>query len=245
MKFKNSLLLLSNVQDHMEVGTNSASVLVANIDESSEITCICCAELELELEKTRIELRSTQKIVELLREEMYSATLEVRNNTNGGCRNSGSDSPHKGYKRTQEQRNRHSGITEEVKAKFKDNNMLYLRREQENDRQDEDCVASWTQQMEVDLEEDNSWIKVTPKGLKRRMEGNKKKSDVKNNSQNENMTYIERNSPVTNELQEKTNKKSTAQYNCKNLSSIRQETKLKAGMVTYTIPSIINGRLSR
>jgi hypothetical protein len=54
--------------------------------ELSEITCICCAELELELEKTRIELRSTQKIVELLRVEMSTAALEVKNSTIGGDR---------------------------------------------------------------------------------------------------------------------------------------------------------------
>jgi hypothetical protein len=57
---------------------NSSTVLVTNNSEPSVVACICCAELELELEKTRIELRSTQKIVELLREEMSSAALEVR-----------------------------------------------------------------------------------------------------------------------------------------------------------------------
>jgi hypothetical protein len=62
---------------------NSATVLVANNGELSEITCICCAELELELERTRTELRSTQKIVKLLREEIYSTELEVMNNTKG------------------------------------------------------------------------------------------------------------------------------------------------------------------
>jgi hypothetical protein len=58
---------------------NSAPFLATLIKELSEITCIRCAELELELEKTRIELRSTQKVVELLREELPNAAAEVRN----------------------------------------------------------------------------------------------------------------------------------------------------------------------
>jgi hypothetical protein len=49
---------------------SSSSVLVTNNCESREIACIYCAERELELVKTQIELRSTQKIVELLREEI-------------------------------------------------------------------------------------------------------------------------------------------------------------------------------
>jgi hypothetical protein len=40
--------------------TNSATVLVENSDEPSKILCICCAELELELERTKIELRAAQ-----------------------------------------------------------------------------------------------------------------------------------------------------------------------------------------
>jgi hypothetical protein len=39
--------------------TNDAEVLVDNSGERSTILCICCAELELELERTRIELRAT------------------------------------------------------------------------------------------------------------------------------------------------------------------------------------------
>jgi hypothetical protein len=84
---------------------NSATVLVTNNGEPSEITCISCAELELELERTRIKLRSTQKIVELLPEEMNSTELEVMNSTVGGSRkDSGSVSPHEGYNLIQEQR---------------------------------------------------------------------------------------------------------------------------------------------
>jgi hypothetical protein len=85
--------------DHKLDSINSATVLVANNGEPCKITCICCAELELELERTRIELRSTQKIVKLLREEIYSTELEVMNNTI-----SGSVSPHEGFNWIQEQR---------------------------------------------------------------------------------------------------------------------------------------------
>jgi hypothetical protein len=46
------------------------------------LTCICCAELELELEKSRIEHRSTQKIVELLMEEIELNTRPEITNRN-------------------------------------------------------------------------------------------------------------------------------------------------------------------
>jgi hypothetical protein len=46
--------------------------------------CISCAELELELTRTRIELRSTLKIIEPLQEEMSSAASEVRNTASAG-----------------------------------------------------------------------------------------------------------------------------------------------------------------
>jgi hypothetical protein len=63
--------------------SNSAVNLNTNNEEKSKITCICCAELELELEKTRTELRSAQKIVEILREEMFNDAVSKDNdNTN-------------------------------------------------------------------------------------------------------------------------------------------------------------------
>ena len=51
-------------------GSSSSSISANNNCESSEKACISCAELELELVKTQMELRSTQKIVDLLREEI-------------------------------------------------------------------------------------------------------------------------------------------------------------------------------
>jgi hypothetical protein len=49
---------------------NNTTVLANNNSESSEVTCICCVKLKLELEKTLSELKSMQKIVELLQEEI-------------------------------------------------------------------------------------------------------------------------------------------------------------------------------
>jgi hypothetical protein len=46
-----------------------SEICAVNSDESSAL-CIGCAELELELKKTQIELKSTEKIVELLRKEI-------------------------------------------------------------------------------------------------------------------------------------------------------------------------------
>jgi hypothetical protein len=53
---------------------NSAPVIVNNSEKSSDILCISCAELDLELEETRIELRATQqfnkaKLTEAMRDE--------------------------------------------------------------------------------------------------------------------------------------------------------------------------------
>jgi hypothetical protein len=120
----------------MAGGINTAAVLVANNGEPSEIACICCTELELELEKTRIELRSTQKIVELLREEMSNTALEVKNSTIGGDRKimEVTTPLMDGYTWLQEQRNRHSDITEEAKVKFIVNNVSYSRNDQDTDR---------------------------------------------------------------------------------------------------------------
>jgi hypothetical protein len=56
--------------DGMEVESANAATFIANKEEKSEITCIRCAELELELVRTRIELKSAMKIVEMLREWM-------------------------------------------------------------------------------------------------------------------------------------------------------------------------------
>jgi hypothetical protein len=121
-------------------GINSATVLVANNGELSEITCICCAELELELERTRIELRSTQKIVKLLEEEIYSTELEVMNNTKGLSNKSESKSDSPQYDRKsqiQKPGTQQSETTEERKVKLKDNSGLYSRAGKGNELQSE------------------------------------------------------------------------------------------------------------
>lgn len=56
--------------DGMAVESASATTFIVKEEEKSEITCIRCAELELELVRTEIELRSALKIVEMLREEL-------------------------------------------------------------------------------------------------------------------------------------------------------------------------------
>jgi hypothetical protein len=62
--------------DDIVCDNNSTAVLVANNGEQGEIKCLCCAELELELVKTRIELQRTlgelssaQVIIQMLKEE--------------------------------------------------------------------------------------------------------------------------------------------------------------------------------
>jgi hypothetical protein len=75
--FSANLLLehASNMVDCIRDGINSAAALADKYDEPSKITCICCAELKLESEKTRIELRSAQKIIELQREDNLCCAL--------------------------------------------------------------------------------------------------------------------------------------------------------------------------
>jgi hypothetical protein len=51
---------LAKMADSNMSCTNSATVLVENSGEPSKILCICCAELELGLERTNIELRAAQ-----------------------------------------------------------------------------------------------------------------------------------------------------------------------------------------
>jgi hypothetical protein len=48
-----------------------------------------------------------------------------------------------------------------------------------------------------------------------------------------------------NKLKVKNNIQTTAQYNLQNSRVSRQETKIKTGMESYPIPSIVNGRPSR
>jgi predicted AlkP superfamily phosphohydrolase/phosphomutase len=52
----------------------SCTVLVTNNGEPSVVTCICCAELELELEKTRIEHRLNKETV-----QVQTYNLHIRN----------------------------------------------------------------------------------------------------------------------------------------------------------------------
>jgi hypothetical protein len=56
--------------DGMAVESANAATFITNKEVKSEITCIRCAELELELVRTRIELKSAIKIAEMLREEL-------------------------------------------------------------------------------------------------------------------------------------------------------------------------------
>jgi hypothetical protein len=129
----------------------------------------------------------------------------------------------------------------------------------------ENCATSLTQHVEADSEADISWIEVTPEGFRRRTEGNVevlnpneltttansydalasectvacKKSGTKSvcenklkvidNSQKDKLSYIE------------WNRKTIMQHNRQNSRLIGHEDKIKAGMVTYPIPSIVNG----
>jgi hypothetical protein len=76
--------------NHIIGGDSSATDLIDKYDKPSEITCICFAELEVELEKTRTELRTTQKIIELQRGNNMCCALCANVSSNGMQRPSGS-----------------------------------------------------------------------------------------------------------------------------------------------------------
>jgi hypothetical protein len=71
------------------------------------------------------------------------------------------------------------------------------------------------------------------------------KPRAKNNSQKENMMHTEQDCFIIKESQEELNRKTKVQHNLQNRRLTRQQTNIKEEIVTYTIPSIINGRLSR
>jgi hypothetical protein len=57
--------------------------------------------------------------------------------------------------------------------------------------------------------------------------------------------YAKQDCSAINKSQEELNRKITVQHNLQNPRLIREQTNIKAELVTYTIPSIVNGRLSR
>jgi glutaredoxin-related protein len=52
----------------------SGSKILATNGEQSSVTCIDCANFELELKRTQLKLKSVEKIVVLLREELVNKT---------------------------------------------------------------------------------------------------------------------------------------------------------------------------
>jgi hypothetical protein len=60
---------------------NNATVLATNYSESCEVTCSGCVKLKIELEKTLTELKSMQKFVELLQEEVKLNTYHQTRGT--------------------------------------------------------------------------------------------------------------------------------------------------------------------
>jgi hypothetical protein len=60
-----------------------ATVLGTNNEELRVVTCISCAELELELEKTKIELRSALRIVEMMKEDIAKDLHMASGNSEG------------------------------------------------------------------------------------------------------------------------------------------------------------------
>jgi hypothetical protein len=49
---------------------DDTAVFINNSSETSEVSCACCDKFKIELQKTLIQLRSAQKIIELLQEEI-------------------------------------------------------------------------------------------------------------------------------------------------------------------------------
>jgi hypothetical protein len=52
--------------DRTVVSADVIPVFINNSSERSEVTCACCDKFRTELQKTLIEIKSAQKIIELL-----------------------------------------------------------------------------------------------------------------------------------------------------------------------------------
>jgi hypothetical protein len=63
---------MQNTADGRTYEKSRCATLAVNSGELSAVACIGCAELELELKRIQIELKSTDEIVKLLREEIKS-----------------------------------------------------------------------------------------------------------------------------------------------------------------------------
>jgi hypothetical protein len=62
----------------MAHGMGDAATFEVNNNEVTKVTCISCAELELELKGTQLELKATEYIVELLRNELKLSSLNSK-----------------------------------------------------------------------------------------------------------------------------------------------------------------------
>jgi hypothetical protein len=71
----------SNMADVNNGPINSVAVLTTKNQELNVIKCISCAELELELVRTRTELKAALRIVEVLQEEVSGTVIEVKDTT--------------------------------------------------------------------------------------------------------------------------------------------------------------------
>jgi hypothetical protein len=63
---------------------DNAAVLATKNQELNVIKCISCAELELEVVRTRIELKVALRIVEVLQEEVLSTAIKVKDTSDMG-----------------------------------------------------------------------------------------------------------------------------------------------------------------
>jgi hypothetical protein len=71
------------------------------------------------------------------------------------------------------------------------------------------------------------------------------KSRVRNNRQKGNKMYSDQDCLIIKEPQEELNRKTKGRHNRQNSNVTRQQSNLKEGKETCTIPSIINGRISK
>jgi hypothetical protein len=100
--------------------------------------CWHCARLKMDLKRATLELESATEIIRILREEMISAVLEVRNSTNDG-HNEGNenDSPQEGNKQIPEQESQQNETMENSKDKCNNKNVICASSGKDNELQSE------------------------------------------------------------------------------------------------------------
>jgi hypothetical protein len=199
-------------------GTNCGAKSFLNNLSSSDIhNCVKCAELEVQLQQVLDELSSVQLIVEMLKKEHV-------------------------------QEDSAATLTQRLEAELVVDNSwkeMILKGPKRRTEGKMKLINSKEQIVTANRYEALTIESGMPGNENRMKTVCENKPRAKNNSQKENMMHTEQDCFIIKESQEELNRKTKVQHNLQNRRLSRQQTSIKEEIVTYTIPSIMNGRLAR